>query len=80
MSRSDDDDADPDRDRKELRARRKALTLETVEEAIRRNNNNVAQAERELDVGGTISGNFLHGWLRRQRQRPSSPPSTDDQD
>ena len=53
--------------RRELRERRKALTLEQVEEALRRCNNK-ARAERELGVGGSGSepGNYLRGWLKRK--------------
>lgn len=55
------------KDRQELRERRKALTIETVEETLRRCNNNMAKAERELDVGGAEPGNYLRGWLRKHR-------------
>ena len=53
--------------RQELRARRKGLTLEEVEETLRRCNNNVAKAESELGVGGSEPGSYLRGWLRRHR-------------
>ena len=58
--------------RRELRERRKTLTLEEVEEALQRCNGNMAQAERELGVGGSEPGNYLRGWLRRKKRR--NPP------
>ena len=51
--------------RRELRERRKALTLEQVEEALRRCDS-MAQAERDLGVGGPEPGNYLRGWLKRK--------------
>ena len=72
------DDAERDQ-RRDLRERRKALTLEVVEETLQRNDNNVAKAERELGVGGSsISGDYLHRWLRRNRKPTPSPPPRDD--
>ena len=60
---------DAERDhRQELRERRKGLTLERVEETLRRCDNNVAKAERELGVGGgSEPGSYLRGWRRRHR-------------
>ena len=66
--------------RRDLRERRKALTLDVVEEAVKRNDGNVAKAERELDVGGSTPGDYLHRWLRRHRNRRPSPPPRDDPD
>ena len=60
--------SDAERERRQkLRERRKALTLEEVEEALRLNNNNVAKAEHELGVGGSDPGSYLRGWLRKHR-------------
>ena len=56
-----------------LLERRRALTWEGVEDTLRRCENNVARAERELQVGGTVPGNYLRGWLRRQRHRQPRP-------
>ena len=56
-----------------LRERRRALTWERVQDALRRCKNNLARAEHELQVGGTVPGNYLRGWLRRHRDRKPKP-------
>ena len=66
-------DSESDRHRA-LSKRRRALTLEQVEDTLRRFGNNVARAERELNVGGATPGSYLRGWLRKHRAG-DRPPS-----
>ena len=66
-------DSESDRHRA-LSKRRRALTLEQVEDTLRSFGNNVARAEQELNVGGGTPGNYLRGWLRKHRAR-DRPPS-----